>query len=377
MAMRGRPVVLALAALLALAPTAAGQASPEPRSPADVLAHLSLPERVGELFMVGTPATRADAAVLDAIRQRHVGSVMLTGRSHAGVSATHGVTARLQRAATPAATGGVHLLLGTDQEGGAVQVLQGPGFEAIPSALQQGRWRPSTLRERAATWAGALRRAGVSVDLAPVEDTVPGPEAARHNAPIGAFDREFGYTVRVVSHHGRAFVRGLRDRGVAAAIKHFPGLGRVRGNTDTTSGVTDTVTTRHDPYLAPFAASIADGAELVMMSTAVYRRLDPHRPAAFSPFVIGTMLRGDLGFRGVVVSDDLGSARQVAAWSPGSRALAFVRAGGDLVLTVDPGTLPPMYDAVLARARRHPHFRGLVDAAALRVLRLKQHHHLL
>ncbi|MGN6781832.1 MAG: glycoside hydrolase family 3 N-terminal domain-containing protein, partial [Marmoricola sp.] len=297
--------------------------------------------------------------------------------SHAGVDATRTVTAQLQRAATPGATGGVRLLIGTDQEGGAVQVLQGPGFGAIPSALEQGQWRPSTLRARAATWAAALRSAGVTVDLAPVEDTVPSPQAARHNPPIGMYDREFGYTVRIVAHHGLAFVRGMRDRGVATAVKHFPGLGRVHGNTDTTAGVTDTVTTRHDAYLQPFATSIADGAELVMMSTAIYRRLDPHRPAAFSPFVVGTMLRGDLGFRGVVVSDDLGKARQVAAWSPGARAVAFLRAGGDLVLTVDPGPLPAMYDAVLARARSHPRFRSLVDAAALRVLGLKQHHQLL
>lgn len=377
MKLRRRPLVLVLMVLLALAPTPAGQASPEPRSPADVLAHLSLAQRVGQLFMVGTPATRAEPAVLAAIRQRHVGSVILTGRSHAGVSSTRGVTAELQRTAAQTANDGVHLLIGTDQEGGAVQVLQGPGFGVIPSALEQGHWRPSTLRERAATWASALRKAGVSLDLAPVEDTVPSPEAARHNPPIGVFDREYGYTVRVVAHHGRAFLRGMRDRGVATAIKHFPGLGRVHANTDTTAGVTDSVTTRHDAYLRPFAASIADGAELVMMSTAIYRRLDPRRPAAFSPFVIGTMLRHDLGFRGVVVSDDLGSARQVAAWRPGARALAFVGAGGDLVLTVDPATLPAMYDAVLARARHRPHFRSLVDAAALRVLRLKQHHHLL
>ncbi len=124
--------------------------------------------------------------------------------------------------------------------------------------------------------------------------------------------------------------------------------------------MTDTVTVRHDPYLAPFAAAVAGGAPVVMMSTAYYSRIDAAHPAAFSPYVIGQLVRGDLGFGGVVVSDDLASAAQVAAWSPGDRALQFLSAGGDLVLCVDPGTLPAMYDAVLARARADAGFRDRV-----------------
>ena len=132
------------------------------------------------------------------------------------------------------------------------------------------------------------------------------------------------------------------------------------------------MTTRDDSYLEPFARSITAGVPFVMMSTAYYSRIDSGRPAAFSPIVIGEMLRGDLGFDGVVISDDLGGARQVAAWSPGQRALRFIDAGGDLVLTVDPTVLPAMYRAVLTRARKDAVFRARVDASATRVLRAKQ-----
>ncbi|TXH71704.1 MAG: glycoside hydrolase family 3 protein, partial [Lysobacteraceae bacterium] len=135
----------------------------------------------------------------------------------------------------------------------------------------------------------------ITDDLAPVMDTVPSKRAAKHNPPIGRYDRQFGYTPRVVARHGVAFLRGLADGGVVPTVKHFPGLGRVRANTDVRAGVTDHVTTRHDAYLAPFRAAIDAGAPVVMMSTAYYERLDPENPAAFSPFVIGTMLRGDLG----------------------------------------------------------------------------------
>ena len=114
-----------------------------------------------------------------------------------------------------------------------------------------------------------------------------------------------------------------------------------------------------------------------MMSTAYYEHLDPKLPAAFSPYVVGTMLRGDLGFDGVVISDDLGGAQQVASFTPAGRALRFIGAGGDIVLTVHADTLPAMYDAVLDRARSNPVFRAKVNAAALRVLQAKKRQHLL
>jgi beta-N-acetylhexosaminidase len=201
-------------------------------------------------------------------------------------------------------------------------------------------------------------------------DTVPGP--SYFNPPIGAFQREFGFTPAVVAAHGTAFVQGMSGADVDATLKHFPGLGRVSANTDDSSGVVDSITTRGDAYLTPFAAAINAGAPFVMMSTAYYSRIDPNNPAAFSPIIINTVLRGDLHFRGVVISDDLGAARQVAAWTPAQRAVLFIASGGDMVLTVAPNTIPAMYNAVLAYAKANPTFAALVNAAALRVLQAKQ-----
>lgn len=349
----------------------AASRAPE-RTAQAVLREMSLPQRVGQLFMVGTPAGEVDRATRAQIGRLHVGNVMLTGRSYGGVRPPARVSRAMRAEVGPRATDGVGLLVATDQEGGQVRVLQGPGFSDIPSALVQGTWEPRRLRGAAEVWGRQLRRAGVDLDLAPVVDTVPSRRAAKHNPPIGRYDRQFGYTTKVVARHGVAFLRGLVDSGVVPTVKHFPGLGRVRANTDTRAGVTDHVTTRHDPYLAPFRAAIEAGAPVVMMSTAYYERLDPENPAAFSPFVIDTMLRGDLGFEGVVISDDLARARQVAEFTPAGRALRFIGAGGDLLLSVDPDPVPAMYAAVLRRARTNEAFREKVDAAALRVLRLKQ-----
>ncbi|HEU4568667.1 MAG TPA: glycoside hydrolase family 3 N-terminal domain-containing protein [Marmoricola sp.] len=376
---RSRNIVVALVAgatALTGAVTASFSASASGRTAQDVLDQMTLAQRVGQLFMVGTPATGASAATLRTITRQHVGSVILTGRSHRGVAATAQVSAALQSRTTAWATDGVRLFVATDQEGGEVQVLNGTGFADIPTALVQGRWVLSRLHDDAVSWGRQLHRAGVNLDLAPVLDTVPSPRAAAHNPPIGWYDREFGYTTKRVGNHGRAFLRGMDAAGVATSGKHFPGLGRVHANTDITSGVTDRVTRRHDPYFAPFEKAVRAGLPVMMMSTAYYSRLDPKRPAAFSPYVIGTILRGDLGFRGVVVSDSLDTP-QVGAWKPGRRATMFVHAGGDLALVTDPRVLPAMYDAVLTRARTYPAFARLVNRAALRVLTAKQHYGLL
>jgi beta-N-acetylhexosaminidase len=327
---------------------------------------MSLAERVGQLLMVDCPTTYVADATVAAITQNHVGSVILDGTSQLGVSGTARLTTRLENANPSAA----ELFIATDQEGGVVQRLQGPGFTRIPSALQQGQRDPATLRAQAKEWAGELRQAGVNVNLGPVLDTVPagfGP-----NPPIGDLDREYGHTVAAVTSHGVAVALGMASGGVEATIKHFPGLGRVAGNTDNSSGVTDSVTTRHDPYLDPFEAGIRAGAPFVMMSTAIYSKIDPDHPAAFSSIIIGGMLRGDLGFTGVVISDDLGGAAQVSGYGVGRRAVDFIQAGGDIVLTVDASQAAEMTRALLAKASSDPAFLSKVNAAALVVLQAKQ-----
>lgn len=324
-------------------------------------------ERVGQLFMVGASSTGTDQAAITAITRYRVGSVILMGQGTTSIVRTAGATAGLQRHAGP-----IKLFVATDQEGGEVQRLRGDGFSSIPSALRQGAESPASLREDARRWGAQLRAVGVNLDLAPVADTVPSAAFAPANPPIGALDREFGFDPRTVASHATAFAKGMADAGVDATVKHFPGLGRVTANTDTTSGVTDRTTTRHDAYLAPFAEAVDNGAPFVMTSTAYYSRIDPGRPAAFSPTIVAGMLRGDLHFHGVVISDDVGSASQVSAFAPGVRAVDFIAAGGDMVLTVDSSLIAQMTAAVLARATTDAGFHALVDAAALRVLAAKK-----
>lgn len=249
-------------------------------------------------------------------------------------------------------------------------MLSGPGFSVIPSAAVQGGWSPSKLQNAATGWGQQLRSAGINVDLAPVSDVLS-PALGTANAPIGRYDRAYGTNPQTVAEHVAAFVRGMNAAGVISTVKHFPGLGRVRGNTDDTSGVTDGQTTPSDPDLQPFAIGAAAGASWLMVSSAIYTQIDTHSPAVFSPTIIQGLARDRLGFGGLIVSDDVGAAVQVAYLDPGARAVRFLGAGGDLVLTAAPtNTLGPMIDAVM-NATTNPTFAAQVSTTEMRVLEAK------
>lgn len=344
--------------------TAGGQAV---RTCADVVAGMSLAEQVGQTIMVAQSSTRPSTSGRRTIRRLHLGSVVLLGGSTAGRARTARLTADLRHAV--GRVDRVGLLVAADQEGGLVQRLQGPGFTRIPSARTQAGWSDETLRRRARTWSSQLDRAGVDLDLAPVADVVPTSVGTR-NEPIGALRRGYGPRPDVVARKTTAVIRGLHAGGTATAAKHFPGLGRVRGNTDTRAVVVDGRTTRHDPLLAGFRADVEQGTEAVMVSSATYRKIDRRHPATYSSTVVEGMLRHDLGFRGVVVSDDL-LGRALASTAVRTRGVRFLEAGGDLALVGGTAAAAEVRDGLLDRARSDRTFRTRVRQSATRVVELK------
>lgn len=328
-------------------------------------------QRVGQLFMAALPTTGASAAQITALRAKRVGNVILVNGTSIGRKPVHAATKALTANLGEA---GVSPFISTDQEGGEVQRLTGPGFASMPTALAQGTMTVSALRTAATEWGHQLADAGVNLNLAPVADTVPAKHA-KQNQPIGAFDREYGHTPGVVAKHAVAFLEGMNAAGVDATLKHFPGLGRATGNTDTTPGVTDP-TTRHDPFLKPFQAGVTAGAQFVMVSSATYPNIDAKHPACFSKTIITGMLRGDLNFGGVVISDDLGTVA-LDSVAVGTRAVDFFNAGGTMLLDTTLGQIPTMVKAVVAEAAASPAFATVIKAAALKVLTAKAAAHLI
>ena len=356
-------------------PSATTIATPSPTPTATVacatrvLAGMTEEQRIGQLFLLGLANDQLGAAEMNAIHTYHIGSVWFVEQSTAGAGAIRAVADAVQALATADTTASVRFFVAANQEGGIIQSLSGPGFSTIPSALDQGAIDPATLRSRAALWGRELASAGVNLNFAPVLDVVP-PGTDAQNAPIGALRRGYGHDPATVSLHAIAFIRGMADAGIATTGKHFPGLGRVTGNTDFTSAVDD-VTTANDAYLSPFHDAIAAGIPMVMVALAKYQKVDATELAVFSPTVVRQMLRVSLGFNGVVVSDDLGATVAVANIAPADRAIGFLEAGGDLIISKTVAPANAMATAIAARASSDTAFKARVDDAALRVLRAK------
>lgn len=328
-------------------------------------------QQVGQLFMLSVGTDGLGETTAQAIRDGHIGSVVLLGNSTAGQASISSLVSEVSLLAGA----DLPILVAIDQEGGQVQRLQGAGFSSIPNAQEQGEMTPEELRSAAATWGAELAQAGVHYNLAPVADVVP-EDRLSSNAPIGQLRRNFGTDAETTGRAVAAFVEGMQDAGIATSLKHFPGLGMVAENTDFDAAV-DTETTASPEDLASFVAGIDAGASSVMVSSAIYEQIDPDNQGVFSEAIITDLLRGELGFDGVVISDDLGAAGAVSDIPSGDRATRFFAAGGDLLINADPSRMAEMTDAVLEKAQADDAFAEQVRDAASRVLLLKEDANLL
>ena len=356
-------------------PTAAASGTPSATATATTgaLAGWSLEEKVGQLMMVGVDATAPKQSSNEAVDTHHVGNIFIAGRTTAGSQATQKVIASFTGRVGSATTHNTPMLVATDQEGGEVQVLSGSGFSDIPSAMDQSTQPRDQLEAAARTWGKELADVGVNMNLAPVADLVD-IDRPSTNEPIGRWGREYGHDAATVSSKAGAFAEGMQASKVIPTYKHFPGLGRVTANTDTSANVVDSTTNRSTDAAVSviFGAAIAAGAQVIMVSSATYALIDPSAPAAFSSTIVTEMLRTEMGFTGVVITDDVSAAVQVQGVAAGERAVRAIRAGCDIVLaSADPTVAADMVKALVAAAQSDPAFAARVDESAARVLALK------
>ena len=209
----------------------------------------------------------------------------------------------------------------------------------------------------------ALRKGGINVSLAPVAD-VPSVDGAAMGG------REFSRDANRVATATRAAIGGWLAGGVQPTVKHFPGLGGATVNTDQGSA-TIRGGAPSPADLAPFKAAIAAKVPIVMSSHAVYPRLDARHIASQSPAILKTLLRKQLRFGGVVMTDSAEAAAVRATGSTEEVAVRSIRAGNDILLTTGQGSWIRAYRALLAEARSSKSFRALVKASAARVLALQ------
>ncbi len=253
------------------------------------------------------------------------------------------LTAGLQSASAtlPAAA---PLLIGTDQEHGTVTRIR-DGVTLLPSAMAFGAATDPRVTEAASRVSGAeLAALGINVDFAPVADVTGGPG----NAVIGS--RSFGADPALVGQRVAAAVRGYESAGVGTALKHFPGHGHTSADSHEELPVLkQDRSTLLAGDVAPFRSGIAAGASLVMTGHLDVRALDPGTPATFSRKVLVDLLRGQLGFKGVVISDALNMGAVTKRYPAGEAAVRAMLAGNDVLL------MPPDLRAAQ---------RGLLDAVS-------------
>jgi beta-N-acetylhexosaminidase len=316
-------VVVTMAGPLALVGTPAPLATTSSLPPG-----LSTDQLVGQRVIYSYPGLTPPASLLQRIGQGRVGGVIFFGDNISGTAQIASVVSQLRQAA---AQSPVHapLLLMTDQEGGLVRRL--PGAPTM-SEKQIGQAADApTQASDAGTGAGQnLSGVGMNLNLAPVLDVYRTP---------GDFDdsaqRSYSTDPAKVNTLGQAFVTAQQQAGVAAAVKHFPGLGSAttKQNTDEQPvTLTASADTLHNVDEAAYPGSIAAGAKTVMLSWAIYPALDGKLPAGLSPTIINQELRGRLGFHGVTITDALEANALKAFGDTGQRAVTAAGAGMDLIL---------------------------------------------
>ena len=341
------------------------------------LSSLTLEEKIGQLLMVdirsfqGRPVTELPDELAATIRRLHVGGVILFRDNLANAEQTLALTTALQQVAA-----GPPLLIAVDQEGGRVNRL--PWGTILPGNMALGAaGSPALAFQNGRIIGEELRALGINVDFAPVLDVNVNPA----NPVIGV--RSFGSNPERVADLGVAWMKGVQSAGIAAAVKHFPG----HGDTSVDSHV-GLPTVAHDRArlnaveLPPFRAAIAQGTDLVMTAHIIFPALDnatgvafpdewaTMTPATLSQPILTGLLRNELGFSGVIITDALEMKAIADRLDPATAALLALQAGADILLM--PTDPERAYDGLLQAVRDGRLAEERIDASLRRIAALKR-----
>jgi beta-N-acetylhexosaminidase len=338
-----------------------------------LLERLTLQEKIGQLFVVGVATDVFGEPELRRISRYHMGGFALFAKNASSAEALSRLVLSLQRynEATHRHLGkGVPLLIASDQEPGAWQSLKGV-TTAFPSP---GRWPPSidgeTARLVGLAMGRELRALGIAVNWAPVLDVNSNPA----NPIIGV--RAFGRTAGRVSELGLAYARGLRQAGILAVGKHFPGHGDTSVDSHKALPRVDHSRERLESIeFAPFREGVKNGLDAIMTAHLWVPALDPVWPATLSGKTVAGLLRREWGFQGLVFSDDLGMGALVKNYPLTEASERALLAGVDILVHVqDRQGEPPevLADYLVGRVRAGGIPIEVIDRAVGRILRIKR-----
>ena len=332
MPLRFAAAALATSSLLSIAPATA------PASAAPSLQHL-----IGQKLVVSMDGHTPSASLLDRARRGRVGGVLIHGWNFSSAAELENIAAKLQEAA--AEGGQPPLLIAVDQEGGQVKTISWiPPTLSPPEMGNLGS--TDTARSQGRKTGSGLSGLGVNTDFAPVADVPASTSSFMYQQ-----GRTWSFGSRKTARLANAFALGLGDRGVFATMKHFPGIGFASKSTD--DDVVHIRATKSElaPGLRPYRRAVANGVPLVMLSNALYKAYDRSHAAGWSRTIGTNLLRGELGFQGVTITDSLDGAASTRGLPTNPLAFRAAKAGTDMLLLTG------------SEASSRSVFRSLLDAA--------------
>lgn len=338
---------------------------PEQEAAIEQLANLSIEDKIGQMIISGFPGTELDTEAEELIRNGQLGGVILFGPNISNPKQLQSLTNDVKKS-----NGEEHipLFISVDEEGGRVSRLP-EGKTEFPTNEQIGKYKNADLSAQIGSVIGEeLGAFGFNLNFAPVLDIFSNPE----NRVIG--NRSFGDSAETVSELGIATMKGMQEAGIIPAVKHFPG----HGDTTVDSHVGLPVVQKTKEELAelelvPFQTAISDGADMVMAAHIQYPKIDASlRPASLSKVMLSTLLREEMGYEGVVITDDLEMGAIQQNYGSGEAALMAIQAGADIVLFGHtPAKAEKAYNTLLQAVRKGELSAADIDRKVLRILTLK------
>lgn len=356
----------------------------KPNQPAAANASSSKEEQqlrkdIGEMLLVGFRGTTINdkSTIVRDIRDYYVGSVILfeydapTGTRHRNIQSPSQVKqlcSDLQRYAKG------NLLIGIDQEGGNVTRLRTKdGFPATMTAQASAEAGDKSVENNALIVAKELQEAGINLNFAPCVDVNVNPSCP----VIGKMGRSFSAKPEKVAHFAKIWIETQSKKGIVSCLKHFPGHGSAKG--DTHAGLVDVTETWTADELIPYRDLIKENkVQMVMVAHVINRDLGDDLPASLSPIIVGEMLRNELGFKGVVVTDDLAMGAITKQYGFEEALKMAIVAGCDLLCLsnngtqYDPDMVPQAVEAIVQFVADGEISAETIHAAAERVRALKK-----
>ncbi|MHB9112782.1 MAG: glycoside hydrolase family 3 protein [Thermoleophilia bacterium] len=338
-----------------------------------IVMSMSLEEKVGQMMMVGYEGLEPGPEITSAIQEKHIGAVILFGRnidSHEQVTAANAAMQTLAAQAKQPAK----LMIAIDQEGGATRRFTdiGPYYSEPMIGEMGGEAAGAAAQQQASSAARDLKKLGFNTNLAPVADVSDGWGSIMDG-------RSYGTDSAVVTELGGMAVRGYNNATTVSCPKHFPGHGSADGDSEETLPTVDlSLEAIEQSELPPFKKVIEEGAPMIMVAHLAVPALDATgTPSSLSKTIVSDLLRKNLGFTGVIISDDLEMGAITGSMSVGDAAVAAVGAGNDMII-VGHTTANQLqaYDALLAAVKSGKIKEDDINKSVTRIIDMKKKYRL-